>query len=39
MDKGVRKPSGFDLQGGSLIPLNLLGDSDSPPAPGMESGL
>lgn len=25
MDKGVRKPSGFGLQGESLISLNLLG--------------
>ena len=39
MDKGIRKPSGFDLQGVSLIPLNLLGYSDSSPAPEMESGL
>ena len=39
MDKGVRKPSGFDLHGGSLIPLNLLKDSDSSPGPEMESGL
>ena len=39
MDKGVRKPSGFGLQGGPVIPLNLLGDSDSSPAPEMERGL
>ena len=25
MDKGVRKPSGFGLQGWLVIPLNLLG--------------
>ena len=39
MDKGVRKPSGFGLQGWLVIPLNLLGDSDSSPAPEMERGL
>ena len=39
MGKSVRKPSGFGLQAGPVIPLNLLGDSDSSPAPKMERGL